>query len=83
MLSLPPSLNYGNNILLSLRYEISEPVKASQNAGNTIKAINARAVSMIRYVTGIVEWRKSELEAIDRKTRILLTMHRSLHQGKM
>ena len=29
--------------------------------------------------TEIVEWRKNELEAIDRKTRKLITMYRSLH----
>ena len=69
MLSLSPGLNYGNNISLSVRYEILDPVKASLNVGNTIQAINARAVSIIRYLAGILEWRKSELEAIDRKTR--------------
>ena len=58
---------------------IRKILKASLNAGNTIQAINARAVSIIRYGAGIVQWRKNELEAIDRKTRKLLTMYRSLH----
>ena len=44
-----------------------------------MQAINARAASIIRYRAGIVEWRKNEVEAIDRKTTKLLTMHRSLH----
>ena len=35
------------------------------------QAINARAKKIFRYRAGIVEWRKNELEAIDRKTRKL------------
>ena len=42
-----------------------------------MQAINARAVSVIRYGTGI-EQRKNELEAIDRKTRKQMIMYRSL-----
>ena len=38
-----------------------------------------RAMTIIRYRAGIVEWTKNELEVIDRKTRKLLTMYRSLH----
>ena len=57
---------------------IRKILKVSLNAGNTIQAINARAVSIIRYGAGIVEWIKNELEAIDRKARKLLTMYRSL-----
>ena len=58
---------------------IRKILKTSLNGGNAIQAINARAVSIIRYGFGIVEWRKSELEASDRKTRKLLTMYRSFH----
>ena len=35
-------------------------LKSSLNAGNTIQAINSRAVSIIRYGAGIVDWRKAE-----------------------
>ena len=58
---------------------IRKILKTSLNAGNTIQAINARAISVIRCGAGIVEWRKRELVATDRKTRKLLTMYRSLH----
>ena len=54
-------------------------LKAILIAGKTIQAINVKAVSIIRYGAGIVEWRKNGLEAIDRNTRKLLTMYRSLH----
>ena len=58
---------------------IRKILKASLNTGNTIQTINARAVSITRYGTGIVERRKKKLQAIDRETRKLLTMYRSLH----
>ena len=44
-----------------------------------IQPINARAVSIIRYGAGIVEQKENELEAIDRKSRKLLTMNRRVH----
>ena len=34
---------------------------------------------MIRYTAGIVHWTIAELENIDRKTRKLMTAHRTLH----
>ena len=62
--------NFNNNkgVLLKDRLRDRKDrkiLKASLNAGNTIQAINARVVSIIRYGTGIVEQRKNELEAID------------------
>ena len=53
---------------------IRKILKASLNAGNTIQAINAREVSIIRYGDGIVERRKNELEDIDGNTGKFLTM---------
>ena len=58
---------------------IRKILKSSLNAGNTIQAINSGAVSIIRYGAGIEDWRKAELQQMDRKTRILLTMYRSMH----
>ena len=49
------------------------------NGGNIIKAINSRAVSVIRYGTGIINWTNAELQQIDRKTRELLTMYGAHH----
>ena len=45
------------------------------NAGNAIRAINSWAVSLLWYSGGIVNWTKSELAELDRKTRKLLTIH--------
>ena len=54
-------------------------LKSKLNGGNIIQAINARAVSIIRYGAGIINWRVDELKAVDRKTRKLLTINRALH----
>ena len=49
------------------------------NAGNTINAINSKAVSVIRYGAGIIKWRKDELTSIDGKTRKMMTKYKALH----
>ena len=54
-------------------------LRSKLNAGNIVQAINSKAVSLIRYGTRIIAWRKDEVKDIDRKTRKLLTMHRSMH----
>ena len=53
------------------------------NSGNTIDAINSRAVSLVRYGAGIIDWTKEELKKIDRKTRKILTMNGMLHPQVM
>ena len=49
------------------------------NGGNLVKAINAWAIPPLRYSAAFLDWRKSELQDLDRKTRKLLTMHNGLH----
>jgi len=49
------------------------------NGGNTIGAINTWAASLVRYTAGIINWRKEELEAVDRKTRKMMILYNSLH----
>ena len=44
-----------------------------------MKAINFRAVSIVKYEAGIVDWAKEELEVMGRKTRKLMTIYRALH----
>ena len=51
----------------------------SLNAWNDRQAVNARVVLIIRYEATIVEWRKNEVEAIDRNKSKSLTMYRILH----
>ena len=54
-------------------------LKSKLNGGNIISAINSRAVSIIRYGAGIIGWTKAELQALDTKTRKMLTMYGAHH----
>ena len=47
-------------------------LKSKLNGGNIISAINSRAVSMVRYGAGIINWTKMELKELDLKTRKLM-----------
>ena len=49
------------------------------SGGNLVRGVNAWAVSLLRYSAAFVSWRKSELEATDRKTRKLFTIYRASH----
>ena len=54
--------------------------KSMLYGGNLIKAINAWAVSVVRYSAGIIDWSKAELKAMDIKTRKILSMHGAFHE---
>ena len=47
-----------------------------------MRVINSRAVSIICYGAGIINWTKEELRNIDRKTRKLLTTQNVMHWPK-
>ena len=49
------------------------------NGGNLVCGVNAWAVSLFRYSAAFVSWRKSEVQAVDRKTRKLFTIYGALH----
>ena len=51
-------------------------LKSKLNGGNLVRGVNAWAVSLLRYSAAFVSWRKSELQAIDRK---LFTIYGALH----
>ena len=54
-------------------------LKSKLNAGNIIRAINSRAVSIIKYGAGIIKWTKKELKEMNRKTRKLHIIYRYFH----
>ena len=58
---------------------VRQVLKSKRNGVNIFSAINSRAVAVVRYSTGVVHWRKNELQEIDRKTRKLLTIYRTYH----
>ena len=54
-------------------------LKSKLNGRNKIRAINAWTVAIFRYGAGILHWSKSELNALDRKSRKTMTMYGALH----
>ena len=58
---------------------IRKVLKSKLNGGNLVHGVNTLAVSLLRYSAAFVSWRKSELQAIDRKTRNLFTICGTLH----
>ena len=53
-------------------------MKSKLNDGNLVCGVNTWAVSLLRYSAAFVSWRKSELQAIDTKTRKLFTIYGAL-----
>ena len=58
---------------------LREVLKSILNERNLVHGVNTWAVSLIRYSAAFVSWRKSELQAIQGKTRKLFTMYGALH----
>lgn len=54
-------------------------LKTKLSGGNLVKAINAWAVAVVRYSAAIVEWKKAELEEMDRRTRKMLGRYGVIH----
>ena len=53
-------------------------LKSKLNGGNLVCEVNTWAVSLSNYLAAFFSWRKSELEAIDRKIRKLYTIYGAL-----
>ena len=67
------------NVLKEYIRRLRKVLKSKLNGGNLVRGVNTWAVSLLRYSAAFVSWRKSELQAIDRKTRKLFTIYRALH----
>ena len=65
-----------NNLREYIR-RIRNVLKLKRNGGNL--GVNTWAVSLLRFSASFVSWRKSELQAIDRKTRKLLIIYGAMH----
>ena len=66
-------------IMKEYRRRVKKVLGSKLSGGNTIKAINAWAISVVRYSGGIVDWTVDELKEADKKTRKLLTLNGALH----
>ena len=58
---------------------LKKVLKSKLNGGNLVHGVNTWAGSLIRYSAAFVNWRKSELQAIDRKSRKLFKMYGALY----
>ena len=58
---------------------VKQVAKSRLYARSLISSINSWAVSVIRYTAGILDWKKVELEALDIKTRKILTINGAFH----
>ena len=67
------------NVLKEYVRRLRKVLKPKLNGGNLVCGVNTWAVFLLRYSAAFVSWRKSELQAIDRKTRKLFTIYGVLH----
>ena len=67
------------NVSKEYTRRLRKVLKSKLNGGNLVRGVNTWAVSLLRYSAAFVSQRKSELQAIDRKTRKLFTMYGALH----
>ena len=58
---------------------VRQLISSKLNGGNTIRAVNSWAVSLVRYGAEILKWAKDELKVMDGKTRQKMTMNRMYH----
>ena len=58
---------------------IRKVLKSKLNGENLVCGVNTWTVSLLRYSAAFVSWSRSELEAIDRKSRKLFTIYGALH----
>ena len=58
---------------------VKKVIRSKLNGGNMVRVINSWAVSLLRYIGGVVRWTKVELMNLDRKTRKLLIIQDALH----
>ena len=58
---------------------IRKVLKSKLNGGDLVHGVNTWAASLLRYSAAFVSWRKSELQAVDRKTWKLFTIYGALH----
>ena len=62
------------NVLKEYIRRLRKVLRPKLNGGNLVRGVNTWAVSLLRYSAAFVGWRKSELQAINRKTRKLFTI---------
>ena len=67
-------LNVSKEYIRRLR----KALKSRLNGGDLVRGVNTWAVSLLRYLLVFASWRKRELQAIDKNTK-LFTIYGALH----
>ena len=67
------------NVLKEYIRRLRKVLKSQLNGGNLVRRVNTWTVSLLRYSAAFASWRKSELQARDRKTRTLFTIYGALY----
>ena len=67
------------NVSNEYKRRVGKILETKLNGGNIIKGINSWAIPVLRYSAAFINWTKTELQWVDRRTRKLLTMHNGLH----
>ena len=67
------------NVLKEYIRRLRKVLKSKLNGGNLVRGVNVWAVFLLRQSAAFVSWRKSGLQAIDRKTRKLFSIYGALH----
>ena len=55
--------------------------RSELNASNRLEAIDILHVSVVAYSFNIINWKMSDINGLDTKTRKLLTVHRIHNRG--
>lgn len=58
---------------------LKKVLKSLLSGGNKVRAYNGWVMPVLMYSFGVVRWAQSELDALDRKVRTLLTEYRMHH----
>ena len=58
--------------------KVIKSLHSKLKGGNLLRGVNAWVVCLLRYSAAFVSWRKSELQAIDRKSKKLFTIYGAL-----
>ena len=65
-------------VKLSSRYRKVKVANSKLNGGNLVCGLHTWAVSLLTYSAAFVSWRKSELQAIEKKTQKFFTIYGAL-----
>lgn len=58
---------------------LKEILKSNLNGKNTFKAINGYAIPVLTYTFGTVKWTDTDIDNLQRKTRVTLSKYRAHH----